>query len=134
MKINNKNVLSSFEGYDQRTIDMLDIILKELSKQNKELNEYSLVIFQLLAIQFEIYYKAYDSIDTAIVDEIDLHGGKLTKAKPQLDALQKANNQITKMLKDLGLTPLEKAKIKKLNSQEENDNISGTAILGNILG
>lgn len=119
MKINKKNILNSFEGYDQRTIDMLDIILKELSKQEKEINEYSLVIFQLLAIQFEIYYKAYDALSSGIVNECQIHERIIHAPKPQLDALQKANNQITKMLKDLGLSPLEKAKIKKLNTTED---------------
>lgn len=121
MKINKNEVLKAFSTYDTRTQDMLEIVLKETKKQGKELSEYSLVIFQLLAIQFEIYYKAYDSLDKNIVDEIDLHGGKLTKTKPQLDALQKANTQISKLLKDLGLSPLEQAKIRKLNSKDDED-------------
>lgn len=134
MKINKKNVLNSFEGYDQRTLDMLEIILKELSKQEKELNEYSLVIFQLLAIQFEIFYKAYDDIGKSLVNECVVGERKVHAPKPQLDALQKANNQITKMLKDLGLSPLEKVKIKKLISTEENNNVSGANILASLIG
>lgn len=134
MKINKSEVLASFSGYDDRTIDMLEIILKEVKKQGKELSEYSLVIFQLLAIQFEIFYKAYDAIGTDIVNVCQIGERTVHAPKPQLDALQKANLQIRNMLKDLGLSPLEQVKIKKLKSAEENDNASGENILANTLG
>ena len=134
MKINKSEVLSSFEGYDQRTIDMLEIILKEVKKQGKELSEYSLVIFQLLAIQFEIFYKAYDAIDKDIVNVCQIGERTIHAPKPQLDALQKANLQIRNMLKDLGLSPLEQVKIKKLKSSEENTNNSGSMILAQLVG
>lgn len=117
MKINKKNVLAAFEGYDQRTLDNLEIIVKEVSKQGKELSEYSLVIFQLLAIQFDIFYKSYDELKNGQLTNVCNLGNRVIHApKPQLDMLQKSNGQISKFLKDLGLSPLEQAKIKKLNS------------------
>lgn len=119
MKINKKNILASFAEYDQRTVDNLEIILKEVSKQGKEISEYALVIFQLLAVQFEIFYKSLDAINEGIVNTQEINGRKIHSPKPQLEALQKANIQINNMLKSLGLSPLEKAKVKKLNSNDE---------------
>lgn len=118
MKINKKNILASFAGYDQRTIDNLEIIIKEVSKQDKELSEYALVIFQLLAIQFDIYYKCYDELtkDDSMINRCQVGERTISTPKPQLDMLQKANIQISRFLKDLGLSPLEKQKIKKLQS------------------
>lgn len=133
MKINKKEVLKSFMDYDQRTQDMLEIILKEVSKQGKELSEYALVIFQLLAIQFEIYYKSYDQLDGNIVNETKVGERTIMAPKPQLDALQKANSQINKMLLQLGLSPLEKAKIKKLNNTEENTKASAQDVLNKLM-
>jgi phage terminase small subunit len=116
MKINKKNVLASFVDYDQRTKDNLEIIIKEVSKQGKELSEYALVIFQLLAIQFDIYYKCYDELTNGNLTNERVIGDKtIYQPKPQLDMLQKTNVQISRFLKDLGLSPLERAKIKKLN-------------------
>lgn len=116
MKINKKNVLASFVDCDQRTKDNLEIIIKEVSKQGKELSEYALVIFQLLAIQFDIYYKCYDELTTGNLTNERVIGDKtIYQPKPQLDMLQKTNVQISRFLKDLGLSPLERAKIKKLN-------------------
>lgn len=116
MKINKKNVLASFVDYDQRTKDNLEIIIKEVSKQGKELSEYALVIFQLLAIQFDIYYKCYDELTNGNLTNERIIGDKtIYQPKPQLDMLQKTNVQISRFLKDLGLSPLERAKIKKLN-------------------
>lgn len=134
MKINKKNILVSFVDYDQRTQDMLENIVTQLIKQDKECNDYTLVIIQMLAVQFEIYFKALDALKDGIVNVVNLGDRTLHQPKPQLDALQKANNQINKMLKDLALSPLEKAKIKKLNSMEENNNASGEKILDTLLG
>jgi phage terminase small subunit len=121
MKINRKNILASFVDYDQRTQDMLDNIITQLIKQDKECNDYTLVIIQMLAVQFEIYFKALDALKDGIVNVVSLGDRTLHQPKPQLDALQKANNQINKMLKDLALTPLDRAKIKKLNKNDEDD-------------
>ncbi len=127
MKINRKNILASFENYDQRTQDMLSYIVSQLSKQDKEINEYGLVVLQMIAIQYEIYFKALDDvIRDGIVNSTQVGDRTINQPKPQLDALQKADTKISKLLKDLGLSPLEKAKIKKLNkvdSEEESQNL-----------
>ena len=56
MKINKKNILASFVNYDERTQDMLSYIVSQLSKQDKDINEYGLVVLQMIAIQFEIFF------------------------------------------------------------------------------
>lgn len=133
MKINKKNVLASFSKCDERTQDMLQNVVTQLLKQEKEPNDYALVILQMLAIQYDIFFRSYDALENtnlttvAIVGEREIH-----QAKPQLDMLQKAHTQIIKLLDKLAISPLEHAKVKKLNTAEENDNNTGTKILGTL--
>lgn len=120
MKFNKNDILKSFEGFDPRTIDNLDIILKQVKKQGKEISEYALVVFQMLAVQYDLFYTAYDSLNSCkdIVNVCQLGERTIHATKPQVEVLLKANTQISKYLKDLGLSPLESAKIKKLNSAD----------------
>lgn len=122
MKINKKNILGSFETYDQRTQDMMENIVKQLAKQDKEVNDYALVILQLVAVQFEIYFKALDDVNRdGIVNSTQVGDRTINQPKPQLEALQKSNTQITRLLDKLGISPLESAKIKKLNKSDDQD-------------
>lgn len=133
MKINKKNILSSFITYDQRTQDMLENIVIQLIRQEKEPNDYALVLLQMIAIQFEIYFKAYDSLENQSLTNINIVGDReIHQCKPQVDVLMKASTQISKLLKDLALSPLEAAKVKKLNSAEENTIASGESILASL--
>ena len=131
MKINKKNILASFVNYDERTQDMLSYIVSQLSKQDKDINEYGLVVLQMIAIQFEIFFKAKDALGDDIVNVVNLGDRVLHQPKPQLDALQKADTKISKLLKDLGLSPLEKAKIKKLNKSDDDE--SGKELLNSLI-
>lgn len=132
MKINKKNILASFVNYDERTQDMLSYIVSQLSKQDKDINEYGLVVLQMIAIQYEIYFKALDDvIRDGIVNSTQVGDRTINQPKPQLDALQKADTKISKLLKDLGLSPLEKAKIKKLNKSDDDE--SGKELLNSLI-
>lgn len=132
MKINRKNIMASFTDYDERTRDMMDNIVKQIIEQQKNPNDYALVVLQMLAVQFEIYFKALDSLGTDIVDKFELHGAEMSRPKPELDMLQKANNQISKLLKDLGLSPLEDAKIRKLKEKSTGEQ-SGAELLSQLI-
>lgn len=133
MKINKKNILASFENYDQRTQDMMENIVKQLAKQEKEVNDYALVILQLVAVQFEIYFKALDDvIRDGIVNSTQVGDRTINQPKPQLEALQKSNTQITRLLDKIGISPLEAAKIKKLNKSDDGE--SGKELLNSLIG
>ena len=72
----------------------------------------------MLASQLVIYYKALDAIfgkdDVSTTDLYD------RKAKaPEISILQKAHDQILALLDKLSLSPIVKAKLKKLNSSDE---------------
>lgn len=132
MKINKKNILASFENYDQRTQDMMENIVKQLAKQEKEVNDYALVILQLVAVQFEIYFKALDDvIRDGIVNSTQVGDRIINQPKPQLEALQKSNTQITRLLDKIGISPLEAAKIKKLNKNDDEE--SGAELLNSLI-
>lgn len=134
MKINKKNILQSFSDYDSRTQDMLDYTIKQLYAQGKEPNDYALVIIQMLAAQFEIYFKSLDALKDEIVNVCNIGDRIIHAPKPQLDSFQKSSNQITKLLDKLGLSPLESAKIKKLSKVDAEDDAKETydKILGTI--
>ena len=120
MRLNKTNILSNFEGYDERVLDNLSLIIDELKSKKVQVNNYSLVIFQLLATQFSIYFKAQDTFNKS--EELTSTDDYKRKSKaPELAALQKAHTEIIHLLDKLGLSPLEEAKIKKLKEKDTKD-------------
>lgn len=111
MRINKQNIISSFQDYDQRVIDFMTYIIDDMKQLKIEINNYSLVMFQLLAVQLTIFFKALDTIQNGnkIIDDDN-------KKTPALNTLNKAHAEILRLLDKVGLSPLERAKIKKLNS------------------
>lgn len=111
---------------------MMENIVKQLAKQEKEPNDYALVILQLVAVQFEIYFKALDDvIRDGIVNSTQVGDRTINQPKPQLEALQKSNTQITRLLDKIGISPLEAAKIKKLNKSDDDE--SGKELLNSLI-
>ena len=134
MRFTKNNILKSFEGYEQRVIDFLEYVLEELKLNNKVLSNYTLVILQLLATQLKLNFKAQDALGDQISDTKETKYGEVTKPKTEVTVLMQSHKEIVKLLDKLGLSPLEKSKIRKLNSVQENDNEEGSNILGNLMG
>lgn len=135
MKINKKNVMASFTEFDQRTQDALENILTQLGKQEKEPNDYALVILQMLAVEFDMYFKAYDSLRNSDVVNVNIIGEReIHQAKPQVEIVNKSIKQITNMLDKLGISPLTDAKIRKLKSTEDNAAQDASMILASLVG
>lgn len=117
MRLNKDNILSNFSNYDERVVDNLALIIDELKNKKVPVNNYSLVIFQLLATQFAIYYKSLDVINGD--GDISSEDSYKRKAKsPELAALQKSHQEIVHLLDSLAISPLSSAKVNKLNERE----------------
>lgn len=132
MKFSKNNILKSFDSYDIRVLDFLEYILDEIKAKQKDMNNYTLVILQLLATQLTIYFKAEDAVKSGVIEVSETKYGNVRKLKPEVTTLNQSHKEITHLLDKLGLSPLESAKIKKLKSTSENANESGEALL-NIL-
>ena len=110
MRINKQNIIASFQGYDTRVIDFLSYVIEDLKQLGIKINNYTLIVFQLLATQLTIYFKSLDCIKsvTNITNENN-------RTIPELNTLNKAHAEILRLLDKIGLSPLERAKIDKLN-------------------
>lgn len=133
MRFSKFNVLKSFEGSDQRVLDFLEYILDELKAKEKALNNYTLVILQLLSAQLNLYFKAQDEVCSNVTEVSDTKYGKVKKIKPEVQIMMSAHKEVTRLLDKLGLSPLEKAKIKRMNTTEQNSQADGTELLAALI-
>ena len=133
MRFTKNNILKSFDNYEPRVLDFLEYVLDELKAKDKIINNYTLVILQLLASQLSVYFKAQDEIVTNVTETSDTKYGSVRKVKPEVVVFNQTHKEITRLLDKLCISPLEKAKVKRLNSTEENNQAEGTQILGNLL-
>jgi phage terminase small subunit len=121
MKLIKSDILENFKTYDDRVKNNLSLIIDELILKKTQVSSYLLIILELLATQYTIYYRALDAVNTST----DLTGNDSQKRKskiPELSALQKAYTEIIRLLDKLALSPIEDARLKRLkekSSEEE---------------
>ena len=113
------SITSKFkEPLDERIIEFLECVVEGID--DKHLKSYSKLILKMLIPQLILYYKALDLMEqNKSVRHEDIYN-RITKA-PEVQVLQKANDQILNLLDKLALSPIEKAKIKRLNKDEGED-------------
>ena len=110
-------VLSNIE-MDSRVKLILDHVTKSLG--DKAEDEYSKIILTLLAPQLILYFKSLDTITED--NSVSTQDNYKHKAKsPEVQVLQQANTQIITLLDKLCLAPFTKAKVKRLNSNSNED-------------
>lgn len=130
MRFTKNSILKSFDDYEERVLDFLEYVLDELKSKERDVNNYTLVILQLLAAQLSIYFKAMDEVEHNVTETNDTKYGTIRKIKPEVVVFNQAHKEITRLLDKLGMSPLERAKIKKLNT---NDDESAQDILEDLL-
>lgn len=114
-----KEITSKYkEPLDSRVVSFLDNVTSDLDEKN--INHYSRIVLDMLVPQLIIYFKAQDNIQVeGGVSHSDDYNRK--SKSPEIGVLQKANDQILSLLDKLVLSPLEKAKIKRINKNDEED-------------
>lgn len=117
-KILSELILKYKEPLDERILDFLNNVTSGLDENN--INDYTKIILNMLVPQLIIYFKAQDNIQgNGGVAHSDDYNRK--SKSPEIAVLQKANDQILSLLDKLVLSPLEKAKIKRINKNDEDD-------------
>lgn len=101
---------------DSRIESMLDCVINSLDPNHK--GDYSKIILTMLVPQLILYFQALDEINTnKKLSTSDVYSR--TAKSPEIQVLQKCNDQILNLLDKLCLSPLEKSKLKRLNKDDE---------------
>jgi len=119
------DIKSKNPDLDSRILEFLNYVIYEI-----ELNDnYSKIILNMLIPQLIIYYKALDVIKTNKEVSHKDDYSRISKS-PEIAVMQKANDQILNLLDKLAISPMEKAKIKRIN---KDDGDSANELLANLM-
>lgn len=101
-------------GVDQRVVDFLDSVVNDIEQRKIDVTEYVRCILLMLVSQLVLYFKASDEVlkDTALSSTDDY---KRKSKAPEIAILNKAHDQILNLLDKISLSPMQNAKIKRLN-------------------
>lgn len=103
---------------DPRIESMLTCVMNSLNIDHNEY--YTKIILTMLVPQLLLYFRALDEINTSTkLSTSDAYAR--TAKSPEIQVLQKCNDQILNLLDKLCLSPMERAKIKRLSKDENED-------------
>lgn len=116
MKTEDLIISNSEEKFDSRIEKMLTCVFNSLDPNHK--GDYSKIILTMLVPQMVLYFQALDEIKkNRKLSSSDVYS-RTTKS-PEIQVLQKCNDQILSLLDKLCLSPMEKAKINRINKSGE---------------
>lgn len=102
---------------DERVIEFMDHITKDIKERKIAVTEYLKVILSMLVTQFVLYIKAVDQISKE--DKVSSTDDYKRVAKsPAIAVADKAHDKILELLDKISLSPLAEAKVKKLNKDD----------------
>lgn len=117
--INESTIRQRYNKYDERVIEYLINISKSLKEQNVN-DEYYYCMFDLLVIQLHLYYSSCDQL-MKLKDLTSEDNYKRLVKSPLIGVLQKCHSQILDIMQKLSISPIEKAKLKRLNTTDDNE-------------
>jgi len=122
-------ILSRYSNVDERASKFLERIITQLSLNKGNITDYARSLLDMLAVELILYFK---SVDAMVEDDV-LHTDnyKRTCKSPVIPVMQCANDKILNILDKLGLSPMSKAKIARLNNTTAEDNAK--ELLGTLL-
>ena len=101
---------------DNRIEELLNCVINSLDPNHK--GDYSKIILTMLVPQLILYFRALDEVNkTNKLSTSDVYAR--TAKSPEIQVLQKCNDQILNLLDKLCLSPMDKAKINRINKSEE---------------
>jgi len=108
VNLNSQNVEVRYMKYDKRVIDFIKLIVNDLEFNYKEIPASFIANMDLLANALKIYYKACDELDQTknVLD--------FTRCK---NTVLQTSQYITKLINNFGASPVDKARIKRLNQE-----------------
>jgi hypothetical protein len=114
---NTNDIISNFkQPLDDRILKILSYVVNSLDvKQN---DDYSKIIMIMLVPQLILYFRALD--ETQINTKLSTSDAYNRTAKaPEIQILQKCNDQIVNLLDKLCCSPMQKAKMNRLNRDDD---------------
>lgn len=117
--INENTIRQRYNKYDERVIEYLINISKSLKEQNVN-DEYYYCMFDLLVIQLHLYYSSCDQL-MKLKDLTSEDNYKRLVKSPLIGVLQKCHSQILDIMQKLSISPIEKAKLKRLNTTDDDE-------------
>ena len=117
--INESTIRQRYNKYDERVIEYLINISKSLKEQNVN-DEYYYCMFDLLVIQLHLYYSSCDQL-MKLKDLTSEDNYKRLVKSPLIGVLQKCHSQILDIMQKLSISPIEKAKLKRLNTTDDDE-------------
>ena len=119
MKLTKDIIQKRYNKYDERVIEYLINISKSLKEQNAN-DEYYYCMFDLLVIQLHLYYSSCDQL-MKLKDLTSEDNYKRLVKSPLIGVLQKCHSQILDIMQKLSISPIEKAKLKRLNTADDDE-------------
>ena len=119
MKLTKDIIQKRYNKYDERVIEYLINISKSLKEQNVN-DEYYYCMFDLLVIQLHLYYSSCDQL-MKLKDLTSEDNYKRLVKSPLIGVLQKCHSQILDIMQKLSISPIEKAKLKRLNTADDDE-------------
>lgn len=108
------------EKYGEKTAETMSLLIDSMKKTFQEIDPAWITSLDLLALNYEMMYKAYDDIQSR--GNISTASKERLSRNPSISIFLNCQNMIQNILSKSGLTVLSKAKVKQLlNTGEEQD-------------
>ena len=121
MKNINDYVLKHYPDADDRIKLKLSRVYEEVQNTSESnLNNYFYNALDLLAAQYEVFFMAYDGLrDAGKVNQNDRYNRQAKNVN--ITVMTRASKEILDIMDKLSISPMVKAKVKKLNKSEDDE-------------
>lgn len=131
MKTVNKYIQEHFSNVDDRIKIKLNRVYEEVESNNSNnINNYFYNALDLLCAQYEVFYLAYDALKEAgKINQDDKYNR--TAKNINITVMTRASKEILDIMDKLSISPVIKAKVKKLNNDTEDE--STEALINDLI-
>lgn len=120
MRLSKDTISKRYAEYDPRAIEFLLNIFEDVKSQNSNITNYFLVTFDLLANQLKLYFMALDALDNEKTLATKDNYQRIAKS-PHIMVLNKAHQEILKILDEFNLSPFGQAKLKRIQKEDDDE-------------
>lgn len=131
MKMINTYIKEHYADVDDRIKMKLNRVYEEVEKNNPgNINNYFFNTLDLLCAQYEVFFLSYDALrEAGKVNQDDRYHRQAKNIN--ITVMTRASKEILDIMDKLSISPVIKAKVKKLN--KEDDSESAEELLNNLI-
>lgn len=118
-KIEEKNIKARYINYDSRVKEYMDLLIGNLVSEYGSINPEWVLVLDMIAQNFEVYYIGYDDIKNNGIYTFDKHGNK--QRNPAISLQLNTQAYIQKLIGQMGWTILSKSKLKAPEVYDSSD-------------